>query len=36
MGRDPEKVSDTLAVFRLDSAKAVITRYGAEPEEFTF
>ena len=36
MGRDPEQVSDTLAVFRLDSAKAVITRYGAEPEDFMF
>ena len=36
LGRDPDNVSDTMAVFRLDNAKAVITRYGAEPEEFTF
>ena len=36
LGRDPEKVSETMAVFRLDKAKAVITRYGAEPEKFTF
>ena len=36
MHRDPDKVSETMAAFWLKNAKAVITRYGAAPEEFTF
>ena len=36
LGRDPGNMSDTMAVFYLKNAAAVINRYGAEPEEFTF
>ena len=36
LGRDPDNMSDTMAVFYLKDAKAVINRYGAAPEEFTF
>ncbi len=36
LGRDPDNMSDTMAAFYLKNAKAVITRYGAEPEEIEF
>ena len=36
MGRDPDHISETMAAFYLKNAKAVINRFGAEPEEFTF
>ena len=36
LGRDPERMSDTMAAFYLKNATAVINRYGAEPETFTF
>ena len=35
-GVDPDKMDENSAVFYLKDAKAVINRYGAAPEEFTF